>query len=82
MSAAAALFPKVEIGDGGHLGIIKLEAEHVEVLRDALRILGLREHDDAILQMPADNHLSGGNAVFFGRLGDFRLFEEVRLTLA
>ncbi len=79
---AAAFLAQVEVGDCRHLVLGQFEAEYIEVLRNALRVSGLGEHYDAVLQVPTDDDLGRGDAVFLSRLGNCVDLEEVRLALA
>src|SRR3954452_25168752 len=66
----------VELLDRGHLVVGELEAEDVEVLRDALRRHRLGDHDAAELDVPADDDLAGGAVVRLGDAGDHRVVED------
>ena len=71
---AAALIG-VQGVDRGELVGAQLEVEHVEVLRDAVRLGRLRDDGAALLQVPAQHHLRRGLAVGLGDLADHRVLE-------
>ena len=47
----------VQRGDHGHVLGVEREAEHVEILRDALRVHRLGNADHTALNQPAQHHL-------------------------
>jgi hypothetical protein len=49
---------RVKVGDAGHLVLVQLEVEYVEVLAQTLRPDRLRDHDDVALREPTQNDLS------------------------
>ena len=52
------------------------EAEEIEVLLDAFRAGGLGDHDDADVEVPAQDHLGGGHAVLGCYLGQRAVCED------
>ena len=59
--------------DRSHVIVRQHEVEHVDVLPDAIGVRGLRQHDDAALDVPADHGLRSGLTVLradLGQLGD------------
>ena len=60
---------------GGHVVGGQLEAGDVGVGPDPLLLGRLRDHHDAVLEVPADDHLGGGAAEPVGDAGDRRVLE-------
>ena len=81
MRTAAPLFAFVQGGDGSHLVLGELKAEDVEILRDPRWRGGLREEDDAILQVPADNDLRRADIVRCSGVGDLGGIQDIALSL-
>src|SRR5690606_46367 len=71
-----ALPAALEAADLRHLRLAQLEAEDVEVEALPVRAGGLRDRQDAELDVPAQHHLSGLDAVTAGDLLERRLGEE------
>lgn len=46
--------------------VVEGEIEHREVFRDALGVDGFRDHQQTAVEMPADDRLCGGFAMFGG----------------
>ena len=46
-----------------HLFFCQLKAEEIQVFLNMIRIGGTRDHDDAALQIPPENHLRYGYAM-------------------
>src|SRR5699024_10058525 len=61
--AAASCLTLLDRGDALHLLLSELEAEHVRVAADALRLGAARDHDIAALDVPADDDLRDRHAV-------------------
>ena len=81
MRTAAPLFALIQGGDGGHLVLGELKAEDVEILRDPRWRGGLREEDDAILQVPADDDLRRADIVRRSGVGDLGGLQNIALPL-
>lgn len=56
-------FAGVECGNGCHILRRQVEIENIEVLLDAFDMSGLRQYDDAALDVPTNHHLSCGLAI-------------------
>lgn len=56
-------FAGVECGNGCHILRRQVEIENIEVLLDAFGMSGLRQYDDAALDVPTNHHLSCGLAI-------------------
>src|SRR3954468_22900378 len=61
--------------DGGDLFGRQLEVEHIDVLGNACRLCGLRNHGPSLLQTPAEHHLRGAFAVGPSDRSDDWVFE-------
>src|SRR6201993_2963624 len=59
----------LEVVDAGYFFGDEGEAEDVEVLPDAFGVGGLGDHDDAGVDVPAQDYLGGGDAVLGSDLG-------------
>ena len=81
MRTAASLFALIQGGDGSHLVLCELKAEDVEILRDARWRGGLREEDDAILQVPTDDDLRWADIVRRSGVGDLGGIQNIAFTL-
>ena len=62
--------PLVEGVDLGHVLVGQRKVEQVDVLSDVRWRLRARDHDVSLLDMPAQQHLGGGLAVFLGEFLD------------
>src|SRR5438270_11482047 len=71
----AAATAGVQAVDRGHFLGRELEVEHVDVLRDAAGLGGLRNDRASLLQTPAQHHLGGRLAVSSGEVADDRMVE-------
>src|SRR5690606_481009 len=70
-----ALFGIIERIDALAVLVIVLEAEHVDILLDALGVGGFGNDDQALVQLPAQDDLRDTLAVLFGKLADHFVLE-------
>ena len=69
-------------GNSLHLRVCQFKVENIKVLGNVRLIAGTGDGDITSLQVPAEDDLGVGLAVLLGKLGEYRLIQQPRVTVA
>ena len=72
----------VNLGNSSHIFIAQCEIKNIKIVTDMIGILGTGNHNVSALDMPAENDLRVGLAVFCRKLSKYRLVYQILVTVS